>query len=276
MRTGNLRSRSERDYQALRERRAWEQAEQDKELEAADRLAYDEEAAKLERDQTRTPEAFKVKLPVFAEWRKLTPQNEPDPVLRAAIATNKFLQNQNWRNAQAMAAGVLDDGTLQLLGFDLSVRAEGDMDDMDPAEIGRLHQFRERNPDYDHATHFDALVGFLKRHRLYPSLHNVELAWIGLTALALVPPKPPEPPASERENLNKYGVNLGIERSPEWERQEARKRYYEEVVVKDPETGKSWTQYQIDSHMDADTYRRFFLGRFRTPTVRDVIDPNIK
>jgi hypothetical protein len=87
--------------------------------------------------------------------------------------------------------------------------------------------------------------------------------------------KPLQEPERNPE-LNKHGVNRNVAPNPEFEKQQAQKRYREEIVVTDPRTGKGYTQYQLDHTVSADEYKRLVFGENFIPTISTVIKPNVK
>jgi len=80
-----------------------------------------------------------------------------------------------------------------------------------------------------------------------------------------------EPAPARPEVINEYGVNLQIDRDPVLEARKRRERYETEIVVTDPETGKGWTQFQLDNIADSETYRR--LMRLPRITKNPALEP---
>jgi len=93
-----------------------------------------------------------------------------------------------------------------------------------------------------------------------------------LTTLHIVEPKPPKPvqpsPVQPQPQPNLADNSAEIERK--------RKRYREEVVVRDPRDNKGYSQYQLDHVVSADLYKFLMMGSTFVPTIRSLIDPRIK
>jgi hypothetical protein len=82
---------SDRQRAEMKEYREFVKAEADKQRLSEDQEGYQQYIASLEVEQLRVPRAFRVEPLSFEEWRKFCPQNESDPVLRGAKASNLAL-----------------------------------------------------------------------------------------------------------------------------------------------------------------------------------------
>jgi hypothetical protein len=274
MRVGYERGLSDRDRDGLREFREFQKSEAEKERQEENLAAYQTYVDDLAMEQRRVPVAYKVQPLGFKAWVALMP-DEQDPALRAAVATYTHLQNQNWRTAQKQAAGALTDEQLMGYGFDLTIRPEytgdGELRSAQGEDGAKTHsEFMAACKNYDPAIDFDTLASFFRRNSLVASLDHLKLAWNGLTVLALVPEKPPV--TAPTKALNSYGVSIAPP-NMEVDLERKRKKYREDIVIRDPRDGKGFTQYQIDHVVDADTYKRLVLGENAVPLISHVIKP---
>lgn len=279
MRTSRFTSLSERDWAAIRLRRAWEREEEAKQREMEDKQGYEAYLQTLAQEQARTPKAYQIAPLSFEEWRKNLPAEEADPTVRALVGTKNALTKAHVASyRQKFVNKSFSDDDLTELGFDLRVRP------VDNSEIDLVHlrqcydSFRSLyahaaqpgDPEYLHELHFNELSDFINTYNIDPNLHNLESAFAVLWHLHVIEPKPePEP------ELNQYGVNLNVERDPEQERQQKRHDYYNRIVVIDPRDGRTYTDYQLDQ-LSADEYKRLTMGEHFIPTIRTVVKPNVK
>jgi hypothetical protein len=260
-----------------KERREWvanyEREQQLKE----NRIAY-ERYLQTFTDAGRAAPAWEVPPLSFEEWERLLPENELNPELRGSIASFKAFVNKTAIAARDLVAGsrALTDEELQFLGFNTDERV--DYPDIQVSTRERkaiLHQFARQDDRFNAHLHLQPVTDFLTRNRLAVTLDHFRKAFNLLLGMAVLPAPPepvalPEPPAP---GLNKYGINLEIDRgSPEEQRQKERERYTTEIVVTDPLDGTTYTEYQLD-RADAETYRRLVFGELGRPTVRNVISP---
>lgn len=272
---GLQRGLSERERASIREFKAFQVGEARREREAEDRSAYQIYLDTLASEQQRVPSAYQVQPLSFEEWRTNMPPDEQDPAVRGLVASLNAATKQHVAYYRDKAASEsLSDEDLRELGFDLSKRPI-DGSDVDGVFLRQAYDsfMAVQKSEYNHDLHFDALSKFIDAYRLNPTFRNIQGAFSVLWHLGLVQPAAPKPPNPE---LNEHGVNLRIEPNPEVEREQARKRYREEVVVVDPRDGKGYTQFQLDNVVSADDFKRLTMGENFIPTIRTVIKPGLK
>jgi hypothetical protein len=124
----------------------------------------------------------------------------------------------------------------------------------------------EANPDYYPCKkNFEAVTAYLSAQGVViPTQDCFAQAVERLRHFGLLEERPtpaPEPVAPEQ-----------VEPDPEEVRQRRREEYRTKIIVTDPRTGESFTEYQLD-RLSADDYKRLMIGEFSTPTVADVIRP---
>jgi hypothetical protein len=275
LRTGNFTPLSERDHASIREFREFVRQEAEQALEIENKEQYRIYCDTLHAD--RTAPAFQLTPLSFEEFVKLMPEHETDATIRGLIATRMALSRSNVAHyRQKFLTKSLDDDLLQELGFDLTIRRT-DGTDLDPVLLKQTYDsFRAICPEYDHDTHFTALSDCINTYSLDPNLRNLQTAFGLLWHLRVVEAKSSQSEPQRNPSLNKHGGNLRTAPDEQSEREQARKKYREEIVVTDPRDGKGWTQYMLDHVADAETYRRLVLGEHRHPKMSDVIDWRVK
>jgi hypothetical protein len=255
LRTGNLGSLSERDWAAIKERRAFEREERDKQLLAEDQAEYDKYVQAIEAEQTRTPRAYRVEPISFDQWRSYADSSIADPVLRGASATHAALLSKSRRDEAATAekerekdretvlAGKPDPGwkiPAIRSGQNMSVAEEKTF----VREQARL--FAENNSEFlPSKENFNNILDYLWTQGVStPHKEALKAAWLRLRELGLIEERPAPEPAPEP---------TPIEEPPS----ETPGDY--EVSGFDPEKGtpRKFTQREIWK-MDSNTYRKAF------------------
>ena len=276
MRTGNISSLSERDWAGVRERRAFEQAEREKQILAEDQTAYSDYVEIVSTENQRLAPAHRIAPIPFDAWRAYADPAISDPVIRGAAATNKALllkvrsdeavEAETERNQarEAVLAGRPDPS------WKIPASAAGLKMTIEQAtEYARKQAelFVEHNHDYfASAANVAAITKYLIGQNVtIPTEDCFRLAWLRLRELGLIEerPAPVSEPTSESQEPQP---------DPEELREQNRNEYRTKVVVTDPRTGQDYTEYQLD-RLPADEYKRLVIGEFRTPRITDVIKP---
>ena len=258
MRTGNLGSLSERDWAAIKERRAFEREEREKQLLAEDQAEYDKYVQAIEAEQTRTPRAYRFEPIPFDQWRSNADPSITDPVVRGAAATNKALllkvrheeanEAEAERNAarEAVLAGQ-PDPNWKIPASAVGLKMTLERGRAFAREQGQL--FVDHNPDYFPCS------GNLNNIREYliaqdisiPTEEAFKLAWLRLRELGLIEERPAPEPEPEPEP------------APVQETTSATPTDSELLDGFDPETGepRKFSQREVWK-MDSATYRKTF------------------
>lgn len=273
MKVGFERGLSDRELAGRRELREFQAEEARRDRETEDRAAYQSYLDTLAAEQERIPKAYQLEPVSWEEFRSNMP-DESDQAVRGLVAARNVLTKQHVAHYRSkVASESLTDDDLLELGFDLSKRP-ADGSEVDAVFLRQAYSsFQAVQKEYSHDAHFDALSRFVDTYHLAPTFRNLQGGFSVLWHLGLVQPAAPKP--APDPSLNRHGVNLRIAPNPEVEREQARKRYREEVVIVDPRDGKGFTQYQLDNCVDADTYKRLVIGS-KTLTIADVIKPGLK
>lgn len=242
---------SVREIEAAREKREWIDAENQRIRERENKAEYQKYVQQVKAERL-TP------LP-YEDWRKLLPADD-DPAIRGFVATDRATRKELLTVAKdVIAKQRLSDGELDEFGFDIRYRPNYEME-LTPAIIADVFsKFRDREPRFDAGLHLETVGHFLELNRLVLSGPHVQIAFNLLWGLGLIEPKPApvsEPAPARPEGVNEYGVNLQVDRDPAIEARKRREKYETEIVVTDPETGKGWTQFQLDNLADSETFRR--------------------
>lgn len=255
MRTGNISSLSERDWAAIRERKAFEQEEREKELLAEDQAEYNKYVQAIEQEQGRTPRAYRVEPIPFDQWRSYADPSIADSVVRGASASNAALLSKSRRDEaaleekereearQAFIAGKADPAwkiPASAAGLKMSleqgrafVRKQGEL-------------FVEHNPEYyPSSNNLNNIRDFLFAQGIsIPTEECFRLAWQRLRELGLIEERPAasEPAPAPIQEL------LASETPADYV-----------IDGFDPETGepRRFTQRDIWK-MDSGTYRKAF------------------
>ena len=254
MRTGNLGSLSERDWAAIKERRAFEREEREKQLLAEDQEQYRAYRKGLDLEQERVPRAYRVNHLSFEEWRSYTDPSIADPVVRGAAATNKALllkvrqdeanEAEAERNAarEAVIAGKPDPG------WNPSIRSGPKMSVADEKtfvrEQARLFAENNNSEFLPSKENFNNILEYLWTQGVStPHQEALKAAWLRLRELGLIEERPAVEPEPEPAP-----VQEPIETPADYE-----------VSGFDPETGepRKFTQREIWK-MDSNTYRKAF------------------
>jgi len=234
---------STRIEQTRRERIAFEQEFNKKQRESEDRPEY-EKYAKQHRDNGIQPLSFE-------QWQKNVPDDFQDApaALRGAIASSRSTWNGAVGNVRDMVANeVLSSDMLEEFGFDPTNRVNNADVELSPFVIrAGFEQFSKDEPEYNFKAHFDAMVEFLVRNKLFPSVQHLSLTFHLLRNMGLLPEPEPGPAPQPLK------VKLEIEPDPEVQRQRRIRDYEETVVLR--YDGKDWTQKMLDE-ADSDTYAR--------------------
>jgi hypothetical protein len=277
MRTGNLSSLTERDWASVRERRAFEQAEREKQLLAEDQIEYEKYVQIVHDDQQRVAPAHRIAPIPLEEWRAFTDSSIGDPVLRGARATNEALLSKVRRDEAAEVEAERKQARESFLEGrpDTSWKIPASAAGLKmPIEQARdfaktaATQFVKENPEY-YATmnNFETIVAYLTTNGVnIPDKNVFAQAFSRLTELGLLEQRPATPIAETIPEPQEPQPD------PEVLRQQKRNEYLTKVVVTDPRTGQGYTEYQLD-RLPADEYKRLMIGEFKTPRITDVIKP---
>lgn len=274
MRTGNLSALSEREWQAIRERRAFEKEYEEKQQLKDDKSQYAQYLATLDEEQRRVAPAHQIKAIPFETWRTYADASISDPLVRGAAATHKALLSTTLKNEadveqaerrqarEAVSAGK-HDPKWQLPESAKSLRVTKD----------KLHDFIQREGEkfVEHTPEFfpskrnhEAISAYITEQGVsLPDEWCFKQAWTRLRELGLIEERPA--PAPEPQVIDEPIV----EPDPAALRQQKRQEYLTNVVVTDPRTGESYTEYQLD-RLPADEYKRLMIGEYRTPRIGDV------
>jgi hypothetical protein len=276
VRTGNLSSLTERDWASVRERRAFEQAEREKQRLAEDQIEYEKYVQIVHDDQQRVAPAHRIAPIPLEEWRAFTDSSIGDPVLRGARATNEALLSKVRRDEAAEVEAERKQAREDVLAgkpdpaWEIPASAAGLKMPIEQARDfakTAAAQFVKENPEY-YATmnNFETIVAYLTTNGVnIPDKNVFAQAFSRLTELGLLEqrPAPVQEPIPEPQEPQP---------DPEVLRQQKRNEYLTKVVVTDPRTGQGYTEYQLD-RLPADEYKRLMIGEFKTPRITDVIKP---
>jgi hypothetical protein len=277
VRTGNLSSLTERDWASVRERRAFEQAEREKQLLAEDQIEYEKYVQIVHDDQRRVAPAHRIAPIPLEEWRAFTDSSIGDPVLRGATATNEALLSKVRRDEAAEVEAERKQAREDVLAgkpdpaWKIPASAAGLKMPIEQAkEFAKTAavQFVKENPEY-YATmnNFETIVAYLTTNGVnIPDKNVFAQAFSRLTELGLLEQRPATPIAETIPEPQEPQPD------PEVLRQQKRNEYLTKVVVTDPRTGQGYTEYQLD-RLPADEYKRLMIGEFKTPRITDVIKP---
>jgi hypothetical protein len=276
VRTGNISSLSERDWAGVRERRAFEQAERDKQVLREDEGAYRDYVQIVSEENQHLAPAHRIKAIPFDAWRTHADPSINDPVIRGAAATNKALllkvrsdeaveaETERKQVREAVLAG-RPDSTWKIPASAAGLKMTIEQATAFARQQGK--QFVEHNPEYfPSVANVAAVTKYLTAQNVtIPTEECLKLAWLRLRELGMIEERPvpvsePTPESQEPQP------------DPEELREQERNEYRTKVVVTDPRTGQSYTEYQLD-RLPADEYKRLMLGEFRTPRITDVIKP---
>lgn len=196
MRTGNLGSLSERDWAAIKERRAFEQAEREKQLLSEDQGEYDKYVQAIEAEQTRTPRAYRFEPIPFDQWRSYSDQSITDPVLRGASATHAALLSKSLLDEAAIEEKEREEARQNVIagngkrdpGWKIPASAVGLKMSHDQAKKfvrEQAQQFADSNPDFlPSKTNFNNLFEYLFDQGVsIPNEECLKLAWLRLQEL---------------------------------------------------------------------------------------------
>jgi hypothetical protein len=219
VRTGNLSSLTERDWASVRERRAFEQAEREKQRLAEDQIEYEKYVQIVHDDQQRVAPAHRIAPIPLEEWRAFTDSSIGDPVLRGARATNEALLSKVRRDEAAEVEAERKQARESVLAgkpdpsWKIPASAAGLKMTIEQArEFAKTAaaQFVKENPEY-HATmnNFEAIVSYLTTNGVeIPTSEVFKLAWLRLRELSLIeelersePAKEPEPETQPSEPI---------------------------------------------------------------------------
>jgi hypothetical protein len=260
---------SERDRLAVRERQEYERAEAEKVRLAEDHQQHATYLKTYEVEQRGLPPAYRVEPLSFEDFRSAMPEAETDPELRAAIAINKALQYKAVQVTLDQVENGKDDDVYidpETVGPEHSMTEDAAA--AYNAEQAKLF-VRENLWWYGSAANKTALLTYLDRNGI--QIANAEMlcrAALKLQEYGLLEQRPAKQEPSPE--LNRYGVNLGIESNPALERERQRLDYITQIVITDPRTGEGLTAYQLD-RLPSEEFRRIRFGDFGVPTFRNAI-----
>jgi hypothetical protein len=276
VRTGNISSLSERDWAGVRERRAFEQAEREKQILAEDREQYEQQYLRtVDEDQRRVAPAHRIAPIPFDAWRAYADPAINDPLIRGAAATNKALllkvrsdeaaqaEAESKESREAVLAGKPDPS------WKIPASAAGlkmTKDKIQDYVRQQAELFVNHNEEYFRsAANVEAIFKYLSEQGVrIPDESCIKAAWLRLRELGGL--------IEERPALVSESTPQEPQPDPDQLRELKRNEYRTKVVVTDPRTGQSYTEYQLD-RLPADEYKRLMIGEFKTPTIRDVIKP---
>jgi hypothetical protein len=271
LRTGNLSALSQREWEGIRERRAFEIEYEEKQRLKADKLEYAKYLAGLDEEQRRTPSAYKIKTIPFETWRIFADASISDPVVRGAAATNKALlstalkheadeeQAERQKAREAVSAGKRDPK------WKLPESAKGlrmSKEKLSAFMERESSAFCEHNPEYFPTTrNLEAISAYIADQGIgIPDESCFRQAWLRLRELGLIEERPAPAPVPEPI------AALVIEQALAPTEPELTAGY-------DPETGepRNFTQREI-WNMDSITFKK----AFRMWTDRDGTDRRAK
>jgi hypothetical protein len=277
VRTGNISSLSERDWAGVRERRAFEQAERDEQLLAEDRAQYEQQYLRTVEEDQRVAPAHRIAPIPFDAWRAYADPAINDPLIRGAAATNKALllkvrsdeaaqaEAESKESREAVLAGKPDPSWKIIPASAAGLKMTKDKIQDYVRQQAEL--FVKHNEEYFRsAANVEAIFKYLSEQGVrIPDEECIKAAWLRLRELGMIEERPapmlePTPESQEPQP------------DPEQLSEQKRNEYRTKVIVTDPRTGQSYTEYQLD-RLPADEYKRLMIGEFRTPTIRDVIKP---
>jgi len=194
MRVGSRRTLSERDHTAIKERLAFEQAEQQKERDREDCEQYETYLDTFRAEQGRVRPADRIPVLTFEQWREFMP-DEPNPALRGQLATAKSLVTRERKtereavtNGKDLSIYVAPDLQDARMGLDQAIKFNGE----------QIRRFRASTPDYyPSQANVAALMGYFERNDI-PIMNEsmIRAAWERLRTFGLIEERPepaPEP-----------------------------------------------------------------------------------
>ncbi len=255
MRTGNISSLSERDWAAIRERRAFEQEERERQLLAEDQEQYQAYRNGLDLEQERVPRAYHVNHLSFEEWRSYTDPSIADPVVRGAAATNRALllkvrqdeanQAEAERNAarEAVLAGQRDN---EWKAPPANAPGQMSLDQERNFVREQARLFAENNSEFlPSKENFNNILEYLWTQGVStPHQEALKAAWLRLRELGLIEERPAVEPEPEPAPVQEPPIETPAD-------------YVIEGFDPETQNPRLFTQREI-WNMDSNTYRKAF------------------
>jgi hypothetical protein len=275
VRTGNLSSLTERDWASVRERRAFEQAEREKQLLAEDQIEYEKYVQIVHDDQQRVAPAHRIAPIPLEEWRAFTDSSIGDPVLRGARATNEALLSKVRRDEAAEVEAERKQARESVLAgkpdpsWKIPASAAGLKMTIEQArEFAKTAaaQFVKENPEY-HATmnNFETIVAYLTTNGVViPTSEVFKLAWLRLRELSLIEELERLVPAKEPETVTQPSEPLPAEGElvDGYDLETGEPRKYSQAEIWKMSSGDLKKAFRMWTDRDGDRRPRFTRGYF--------------
>jgi hypothetical protein len=275
VRTGNLSSLTERDWASVRERRAFEQAEREKQRLAEDQIEYEKYVQIVHDDQQRVAPAHRIAPIPLEEWRAFTDSSIGDPVLRGARATNEALLSKVRRDEAAEVEAERKQARESVLAgkpdpsWKIPASAAGLKMTIEQArEFAKTAaaQFVKENPEY-HATmnNFETIVAYLTTNGVViPTSEVFKLAWLRLRELSLIEELERLVPAKEPETVTQPSEPLPAEGElvDGYDLETGEPRKYSQAEIWKMSSGDLKKAFRMWTDRDGDRRPRFTRGYF--------------
>jgi hypothetical protein len=275
VRTGNLSSLTERDWASVRERRAFEQAEREKQRLAEDQIEYEKYVQIVHDDQQRVAPAHRIAPIPLEEWRAFTDSSIGDPVLRGARATNEALLSKVRRDEAAEVEAERKQARESVLAgkpdpsWKIPASAAGLKMTIEQArEFAKTAaaQFVKENPEY-HATmnNFETIVAYLTTNGVViPTSEVFKLAWLHLRELSLIEELERLVPAKEPETVTQPSEPLPAEGElvDGYDLETGEPRKYSQAEIWKMSSGDLKKAFRMWTDRDGDRRPRFTRGYF--------------
>jgi hypothetical protein len=275
VRTGNLSSLTERDWASVRERRAFEQAEREKQRLAEDQIEYEKYVQIVHDDQQRVAPAHRIAPIPLEEWRAFTDSSIGDPVLRGARATNEALLSKVRRDEAAEVEAERKQARESVLAgkpdpsWKIPASAAGLKMTIEQArEFAKTAaaQFVKENPEY-HATmnNFETIVAYLTTNGVViPTSEVFKLAWLRLRELSLIEELERLVPAKEPETVTQPSEPLPAEGElvDGYDLETGEPRRYSQAEIWKMSSGDLKKAFRMWTDREGDRRPRFTRGYF--------------
>jgi hypothetical protein len=236
-----MRTLSTRERESIRERIEFVRQEAERERLAQDEIEYQKYRKTVLDENRGLPPAYHIEVLPFAEWRQYIPEDEKDPFLRAAMATNKALVHRTAMNERESVLNGRDPNVFiapELNGARMSAEAAATFN------REQARRFRENTVEYfPTQTNFEAITNYCERNGLEIINESMfRAAFERLRSFGAIQertePEPIQEPITEPEPVTtEPEVYLGI----------------------DPNTGREREYTTVEVHrMTADQFMRAF------------------
>jgi hypothetical protein len=273
VRTGNLSSLTERDWASVRERRAFEQAEREKQRLAEDQIEYEKYVQIVHDDQQRVAPAHRIAPIPLEEWRAFTDSSIGDPVLRGARATNEALLSKVRRDEAAEVEAERKQAREDVLAgkpdpaWEIPASAAGLKMPIEQARDfakTAATQFVKENPEY-HATmnNFETIVSYLTTNSVViPTEDCFRLAWLRLRELGMIEERPA--PAKEPETVTQPSEPIPAETElvDGFDLETGEPRRYSQAEIWKMSSGDLKKAFRMWTDREGDRRPRFTRGYF--------------